>query len=182
MKVFIFIIAVMIVQPIFSSSLNQVTGIELNSKSIKTMSVDEKKALVVVFLSAKCPCSDSHIQEIKDLYTDFKNFNFVAVHSNPDEATELTERYFAEANLPFTVLQDENTKLADQFNALKTPHAFVILPSGEIAYQGGVTNSKNAKKSDRKFLREALNDLEKGLTVAVSEGRTLGCSIARKHK
>lgn len=180
MKIFIIAISVFLTQPIFSSTINSISGNELKTKTPTTVSAEGKKGLVVVFLSAKCPCSDSHIAELKDLYNQYKNFNFVAIHSNTDENTELTESYFAEATLPFKVIQDDGAKLADELKAFKTPHAYVFLPNGETAYQGGMSNSKDCKRSDRKYLREALSDLDQGKKVATPEGRTLGCSIARK--
>jgi len=143
---------------------------------------EDKKGLVVVFLSAKCPCSNSHNIELRDLAQSYKEFNFVAVHSNVDEGKELSKPYFEKAALPFPVIEDENSQIADKLRALKTPHAFIFSPSGDVLYQGGVSNSKDCAKADRKFLREALEDLHAGKPVRTPEGRTLGCSISRGEK
>lgn len=140
------------------------------------------KGLVVVFLSAKCPCSNSHNTELKDLAQIYKEFNFVAVHSNVDEGKDLSKPYFKNAAFPFPVIEDEKSKLADQLQASKTPHAFIFASSGEVLYQGGISNSKDCAKADRKFLREALVDLHSGKVVRTPEGRTLGCAISRGEK
>src|SRR5262249_48864082 len=127
------------------------------TKIIGTRLVDSKsvaieagsKGLVVVFLSAVCPCSNSHVDELRALQKEFGEFNFIGVHSNVDEAKDPTIHYFQKANLPFPVIQDTGAKLADEFHALKTPHAFVIRQDGSVVYQGGVSDShefKNAKK------------------------------------
>lgn len=139
----------------------------------------DSRGVVVTFLSAKCPCSNSHVKELKSLKDTYPEFDFVAVHSNPDEAPELTQAYFADINLPFPVIQDQKTALADQFGAFKTPHTFVVLKSGEIAYQGGVSSSKDFDRATEKFLREALEDLHQKREVKKKEGRTLGCVISR---
>ncbi len=140
----------------------------------------QKKGLVVVFLSAVCPCSNSHLVELKSLTNDFPDFDFVGVHSNTDEGKEPTSTYFKNANLPFPVVRDVKSKLADQFKALKTPHVFVVLSDGKTAYQGGVSSSRHFNdKTDRKYLREALSDLASGHKVKTPEGRTLGCVISR---
>lgn len=141
-----------------------------------------KKGLVVVFLSARCPCSNSHVAEVRDLAQNYKDFAFVAVHSNMDEGEALTKPYFEKAHLPFPVIADAKAHLADQFQALKTPHAYIVAPDGHIAYQGGVSNSNDCAKSDRKYLREALEDLHGGKPVRTPEGRTLGCVISRGEK
>lgn len=142
-----------------------------------------KKGLVVVFLSAVCPCSNSHLVELKKLKSEFPDFDFVGIHSNTDEDKDLTSSYFKTANLPFPVLQDSKAKLADEFKALKTPHVFVVLKDGTTAYQGGVSSSRHFDDTtDRKYLREALSDLASGRKVNTPEGRTLGCVISRGGK
>ncbi len=147
-----------------------------------TVSAESKKAMVVVFLSAKCPCSDSHIQELKGLRRDFPEFSFVAVHSNIDEGSDLSVPYFKKANLPFPILQDQKSELANRYQAAKTPHAFVVRPNGEIAYQGGVSSSKHFDKADRKYLREAIDDIQNSRPVKTPKGRALGCVISRGEK
>jgi thiol-disulfide isomerase/thioredoxin len=140
----------------------------------------DKKALVVVFMSARCPCSNSHFPVLAKLADKYKDIRFLAVHANADEPVKEAQSYFKLVSLPFPVLEDEHAKVADQFKALKTPHVFVLSPDGKILYQGGVTNSSMAEQSDRNYLNEALEDILKGQKVRTAEGRTLGCVIARE--
>lgn len=134
---------------------------------------------VVVFLSATCPCSNSHVDELKSLAREFPQLAFVGVHSNVDEALSSSQEYFKKIALNFPVLQDDKAKIADEFKALKTPHAFVLSSDGKMIYQGGVSSSHDVKKADRKFLREALNDIKENRSIKTPEGRTLGCAISR---
>jgi hypothetical protein len=152
---------------------NILTGCELQAGSRKT------QGLVVVFLSSKCPCSDSHIVEMQDLAKDFPDFEFVGIHSNVDEDLETSKTYFEQKKLVFPVIQDRNAQIADQFKAFKTPHAFVLSSEGKILYQGGVTNSAQFSRANKKFLREALEDIRSKKDIRTPEGRTLGCVIAR---
>lgn len=138
-----------------------------------------KNGTVLVFLSASCPCSNNHVPVLRKLAEDFKDFSFVAIHSNADEPLEMSKNYFEAAKLPFPVLQDEKTKLADEYRAFKTPHSYVLSPEGKILYKGGVTSSASASASDKQYLRDALSDVSEGKALRVSEGRTLGCVIAR---
>ncbi len=159
----------------------QISGQNVLSKEISSWKTDSlsQKGLVVVFLSAKCPCSHSHVAELKSLHEKYKSFEFVGIHSNTDEAEEFTKDYFQKAQLPFTVIQDPNAKLADQLKAYKTPHVFVFNKQGEIAYQGGVSDSNKFDHSEKKFLREALEDLDSGHAVRTASSRSLGCAISR---
>jgi hypothetical protein len=146
------------------------------------ISLGKKKGLVVAFLSAACPCSNSHNRELAALAAEYPEFAFVGVHSNPNELRDFALAYFKKAGLPFPVIRDRGGKLAGEFKALKTPHAFVVLPSGEAAYRGGVSSSRQFDPSvGHKYLREALEDLSANPSrpVRTPEGRTLGCAIAR---
>lgn len=175
----------------FSASLNShastsipdpLTGIDLKTGlnlNVPTKFTD-KKALVLVFMSAKCPCSHSHIDEIAALRNRHKDFQFYIVHSNVNEDLESTKRYFSSLDIPITVIQDTEAKIADLFSAYKTPHAFIINQKGEIIYKGGVTNSNTAQKADKHYLDQALLDLENKNSIATPETKALGCFISRE--
>ena len=157
---------------------------ELKAKDLMTgqeiqMIDPGSKGYVIVFLSAKCPCSNSHNQEIIELSQIYQNFKFTVIHSNSDEDPSISIPYFQKASFPFSVVSDRDQKLADVFQAYKTPHSFVLSPDGQILYQGGVSDSKDCSQATRKYLREALVDLEAKRPIRTPEGRTLGCVIAR---
>jgi len=139
-----------------------------------------KFGTVVIFLSSSCPCSDSHISHIKDLQKEFSKFDFVAVHSNVDEKDEDGLTYFKKAALPFEVWRDKNAKIADEFKAFKTPHAFVVNSKGEILFSGGVTSSAIAEQAQTFHLKEALKDLSENKSVKNPKARPIGCAIARE--
>ncbi len=163
-------------------SLSDLKGSSVLGGPLSVPDLRQKKGLVAIFLSAVCPCSNSHIKELKDLASQYSDFQFVGIHSNTDEGPEMTKKYFETAALPFTVIQDEKAQIADAFGALKTPHAFIVAADGKVLYQGGVSNSHDLDRSDRKFLREALGDLKENRPVKTREGRTLGCAISRGEK
>lgn len=137
------------------------------------------KGLVAVFMSARCPCSNSHVDVVKKLANEYSDFHFVVIHSNSDEPVDEAKTYFKSADLNIPVLQDEHTRLANEFRASRTPHAFVVAPDGKIVYRGGVTDSADAGSARKQFLRDALDDLERGQKIRVAEARSLGCSISR---
>lgn len=135
---------------------------------------------VIAFLSAKCPCSMSHQAELKKLSQDYPEFNFVAVHSNPDEEIALAKPYFQNVAFNFPVIADLDQTLANRFRALKTPHAFVLSRTEEILFQGGVSDSRTLERATQLFLREALQDIKSNKTVRTKLARALGCSIKRR--
>lgn len=144
------------------------------------VSAEKKKPMIVVFMSSTCPCSNSHVDELKDLHKTFSDkFNFVVIHSNADEPKIESKPYFDKAQFSFPVIEDSQSKVADQFKAQKTPHAFIVLADGHLAYAGGMTDSHDCNRAEKKYLREALIDLAAGRPVRISEARALGCMISR---
>lgn len=140
-----------------------------------------KLGTVVLFLSARCPCSASHEERLKGLFEKYskQGFQFVAVHSNQDESDLETLPHFKKAELPFAVLNDPGAEIANALGALKTPHSYVISPRGEILYQGGVDDSHDAHTAKKYYLETALNQVIAGEKPSPSEVRVLGCVIKR---
>jgi thioredoxin-related protein len=163
-------------------NLSIVDGADVMAKTPVHQTAEGKKGIVVVFLSAKCPCSDSHVVEIKSLHKDYPEFSFVVVNSNTDETDELAQQYFKRVGFEFPVIKDKSLELADRYKAFKTPHAFVMNKDGKVLYQGGVSSSRQFATADRKYLREALANIHDDKSVAMEEGRTLGCVITRGEK
>lgn len=158
-----------------------ISGHNLIDNTLFTYKVaDAPKGLVIVFLSAKCPCSNSHIETLNKLSTDFKDFQFLAVHSNFDESKEITHNYFKNIGLKFPAIHDVKSTLANELKANKTPHAYVIGKDYEILYRGGVTDSSNAANAKIFYLKNALEELQAGKKITTNETRVLGCMISRE--
>lgn len=162
-----------------ADKITSLSGMDVLNSETKTLSTANRKATVIVFLSAKCPCSASHESLLKDLAQQYKDFQFVGIHSNSDETFEETQKHFREANLLFPVIQDSRSQWANKLGALKTPHAFVLNPAGEMIYHGGVTDSHVGPSAKKQFLKEVLEDLQAGKPSRHKEGRALGCYIQR---
>src|SRR5687768_10220560 len=80
-----------------------------------------KKTTAVVFLSARCPCSVSHEVKLNQLHKEFPEVTFVGIHSNADEERSLGSSHFKASGLPFPVLRDHGSALANRFGALTPP-------------------------------------------------------------
>jgi thiol-disulfide isomerase/thioredoxin len=141
---------------------------------------DSYKGSVVVFLSAKCPCSNSHIQELIQLSQKYKDIQFIGIHSNRNEEATLSETYFKALKIPFTLIQDDKAQIADLFKAFKTPHSYLLNAQGEILYQGGVSDSHELDKAKHLYLRDAIDAYLNHQPINTKEARTLGCMISRK--
>ncbi len=140
-------------------------------------------ATVVVFLSATCPCSQSHEPALAQLAATYgpQGVQFVGFHTQLKLTREAAAAHFKLSKIRFPVFQDVDNEAADTWGALKTPHVFVLAPSdgSEVLYQGGVDNSQIQDHATVHFLKEALDAVVRGQKPDRSITRTLGCLIAR---
>jgi peroxiredoxin len=134
---------------------------------------------VFFFLSASCPCSRGYFEYLNELADKYKGFNFAAFHSSKVVSRDTAQRYFDKYEINFPIFDDKSLKYANQFQALKTPHVFVVNGAGEIMYSGGVANSRNMKKADKFYLEKVLEEISHGKEPSVKNTRVLGCYISR---
>lgn len=159
-----------------------VDGVLLKTgKPVSFSSMDTRNGLVLVFLSPKCPCSQSHEPYLTTIANDYSSmgFQFLGIHSNADELLTDVQAHFESAQLPFPILSDLKASLADRLGALSTPHAFIVSPEGEVIYRGGVTDSSRFSEATSFYLASAIEEVSKGKRPTRSQTRALGCVIRR---
>lgn len=172
----------LICQPLFAG-VTQLEGNDVVTSSPRIVNFAKApKATVIVFLSAKCPCSASHEQLLKEYSLKHTDFQFVGIHSNADETVDDARKHFQAVQFSFPILSDRDSRWANHWGALKTPHVFVVSSEGELIYQGGVTDSHVGPSAKKHFLKEVLEDLENNRPSRHKEGRALGCYIARAEE
>ena len=168
--------------------LQTISGIDLKTKLSHTVTFKEQRmGTVIVFVSSRCPCSDSYLNSnrrvsvLKRAGEKFskQGFTFLGVHSNANETTQKDLDYFQTVDLPFPVIQDTECKLANYFEAHSTPHAFVVNPSGDILYKGGVSDCAHADRAQVYYLENVLQDIAEGKKPRITQSRVLGCQIQR---
>lgn len=159
------------------------TGVNLVTGTTQSIRLDtfDKKATVVVFFSARCPCSRSLSEEVRRLSTspEFKDFRFVGIHSNVDETEASDIEYFKSAGFRFPILRDAKAKLANEFGAFKTPHAFVIDSKRKTLYMGAVMDKPEYSPTNQSYLRLALESIRQGKTPEIDKTVSIGCVIRR---
>jgi hypothetical protein len=82
---------------------------------------------------------------------------------------------------PAATLFDPSGKIGKAYGAQTTPHMYVITPTGQLAYKGGIDSIATAKQEDiakaDPYVKLALGDLAAGRKVAQANTRPYGCSI-----
>jgi len=160
---------------------------DATGKPFSLAQLNDKKAVVVVFLSFECPISTSYCQPLADLARSFdkRGVAFVGISTNDDLTTEQLAKHVRDAKLPFPVLRDEQHRGADAFQAEVTPEAFVLDGSLTLRYRGRIDNAyaarlKKNSQISRHDLREALEELLAGKSVTEPATLAVGCAIPRE--
>jgi len=143
-----------------------------------------QKATVVLFLSARCPCSgkyDARNRELARVYG-AQGVRFLAVNGSQDEPATEVAAHAAKVGFPFPVLKDTTGKVVDAFGAQVTPEVYVLDARGVLRYHGRIDDSRDGKNIQHHDLRNTLDLLLARNTSDLPETRAFGCAIARHTK
>lgn len=88
------------------------------------------------------------------------------------------ERYASWHAGPSAQLLDPEGTVGHQFDAKTTPHMFIINGSGVLVYNGAVDDDPRGNKEEKKnYVKDALDALLAGKSVATSSTRPYGCGV-----
>lgn len=144
--------------------------------------LSRNKLTVVMFIATQCPYSNGYNERMEELEKTYhpRGVRILAVNSNVSEPAPEVVAHARKHGFTFPVLKDERSKVADLYDAQKTPEIFVIDAAGVVRYHGRIdethTDPGNVKHPD---LKNALDALLAGKPVPVAETKAFGCSIKR---
>ena len=143
----------------------------------------QAKAIVLVFVSTRCPWSNAYNERIIKLVNVYKdqNIQFLGINSNQLESGEEIKTHSIENNLNFPVLKDTGNRVADQLQALVTPEVYVIGTNYKVLYHGRIDDSRDESQVKSKDLENALQEILAGKEVTVNTTKAFGCSIKRSN-
>ena len=95
-----------------------------------------------------------------------------------EEANALTTSRNA---APTAVVLDPSGTAGRTFSAKTTPHMFIIDEEQTLVYQGAIDDNRSSRPSSvagaKNYVMAALDDLNSGVEVAVSDTAPYGCSV-----
>ena len=144
---------------------------------------DTQKATAVLFVSAKCPCSNAYNDRIRAFAAKYGNradVRLVAVYANADETAEEIAAHAKEHGFTMPVLQDAKGLGAKHFDASLTPQAFVLDASHVLRYAGRIDNSRETADVTTHEFADAVDALTTGDAAKLPKPtRAFGCAIVR---
>ena len=161
----------------------------VDGKTYSLASFKDATALVVVFSCNHCPYVKAYEGRMIELQRDYaaRGARLVAINSNdaanyPDDSFDEMKRRAKEQGFNFPYLADESQQAAKAYGATHTPQLFVFGPDRRLAYTGKIDdNWQEPSKVERRYLREALDELLAGKPVREPETHAIGCTIKWKR-
>jgi peroxiredoxin len=138
------------------------------------------KAVVLMWISTQCPYSNAYNVAMKDMANAYasKGVLFVGINSNKTEDVAKAVSHAKANGHTFPILKDPSNKVADLYDAQRTPEVYVIDPTGKLRYHGRITEN-HEDPSSTPDLKNALDALLSGKTVAKTVTKAFGCTIKR---
>ena len=140
-----------------------------------------KLGTLVIFVSVQCPVSNAYNERMEALAQEWRarGFAVVGINANRAETAEAVGAHAREHGLTFPILKDNENRLADALGASFTPETYLFDASGTLRYHGRIDDSKDPTGISKRDLTDALDAVQGGKTIAVTETKAFGCTIKR---
>jgi len=163
--------------------VNDFTVVNYDGTQYNLNSALQNGYVVVMFWSTECPYVQPFNDRINKYVSAFdgKGITFWAINSNTTESVERVKQHSEENKYVFPMLKDENSVVADLFEATRTPEVFVLGKDRTILYHGRIDDNSNSEKVTSNDLSKALNELIAGKEITVKSTKSFGCTIKRKE-
>lgn len=138
------------------------------------------RIVIVNFWSAECPHSERVDANITARFPKWGDeVAMLSIASNANESDEMINGAARRRKIP-VLLRDADQTVADRYEALTTPHAFVIDCQGILRYRGAADNvGFRQRTATRFYLGEAVEALLSNRLPEVTEVQPFGCMVVR---
>jgi len=144
--------------------------------------IGKHRLTVLMFIATKCPYSNGYNERMQRLSLDYapRGVAFFGINSNEGEPAAAVVEHARSHGMTFPILKDGGSRVANLYDAQRTPEIFVVDFSGALRYHGRIDENAFDPSSVRSpDLRNALDALLAGRPVPAAETKAFGCSIKR---
>ena len=149
--------------------------------NLHTLSRYRGSIVIVNFWSCECPHSERTDRSTMACLVQWGGqVEMLSIASNRNESAQGVAEAVTARRLP-RVLIDAQHSVADLYEAVTTPHVFLVDSDGILRYRGAVDDVKfRQPKATRFFLEEAVEALLDGHLPGLTETLAYGCAIVRE--
>jgi peroxiredoxin len=139
------------------------------------------RIVIINFWSAECPHSERSDRSIMACLVQWgEDVQLLSIAANRNESLQMVAEAACARRLPL-VLIDADHVVADLYEAVTTPHAFVVDREGVLRYRGAIDDvTFRHRTASRFYLEEAVKALLGGQKPDVQETPAYGCTIIRE--
>jgi len=139
------------------------------------------RIIIVNFWSCECPHSErADILMMDSLAKWNREVVLLSIAANKNESAQSVEEAARARSLPMVLIDAEHV-VADLYEAVTTPHVFVVDREGVLRYRGAVDDiTFRNRTATRFFLNEAVESLLNGHSPTLTETPAYGCTIVRE--
>jgi peroxiredoxin len=146
-----------------------------------TLSDHLGKIVIINFWSAECPHSERTDQYLVTLLEQWNgDVIMLSITANRNESIQMVAEAAGARRIPKVLIDSEHV-VADLYEALTTPHVFILDRDGVLRYRGAVDNiTFRRREATHFFLQESVEALLNGHLPQLSETPAYGCAIVRE--
>ena len=139
------------------------------------------RIVIVNFWSAECPHSERTDHSIRACLAKWgEEVEMLPIAPNRSESTQMVEEAAKARRLP-KVLRDAELVITDLYEAVATPHVFVIDRAGILRYRGALDDMRFRQPVVTHFyLEEVVEALLEERDPPLQETLAYGCAIVRE--
>jgi peroxiredoxin len=158
---------------------------DIHGQQVSLADFKDKMVMVVVFIGTECPINNAYMPRLAELHKSYspRGVQFLAVNANQQDTLERMAEHARTHAIPFPVLRDEASQLADRFEAERTPEAYILDAQRKIRYCGRIDDQfgigYKRTKPARCDLACALDEVLSGRPVSQPTTTAYGCFISR---
>ena len=162
---------------------------DLEGNWVNLQSIDNNKALLIVFMCNHCPYVRHVIDDFALLAKEYqkKGISVVGINSNDfetyeDDGPEKMIEFSKEKGFSFPYLLDDTQSTAKAYKAACTPDFFLFDSSLKLVYRGQMDDARpgNENPITGKDLRAALNAVLGNTPIPEVQKPSMGCNIKWK--
>ncbi len=149
------------------------------------------KTIILEWLNHGCPFVRKHydaknMQATQKINID-KNTIWLSIissakgrqgHSTPEQAKADKEKY---GSMAHHILIDESGDVGKMYNAVTTPHMYIINPNFRLSYIGAIDSIPSSNPADiqkaKNYVNMAVEDVLAGRTPKIAKTKPYGCSV-----
>lgn len=169
-------------------SVSDFSLLNVNGKLVSMSDYPDAKGFIIVFTCNHCPFAKLYPPRMNELNSKYKELGVPLLAISSTDTVTFEEDTFVKMaekskneNFNFPYLYDGEQTVAHNFNAQKTPHAFVIWKENNewvVKYNGAIDdNGADPEKVTESYVAEAVDELLAGNDVRITETKSIGCQI-----